>query len=260
MKKLLTASLLAATIVASASAGDKLFEFGGGYINDSLTGGANVSNYLAKTIYSYDTNDEIDSGRAYFYAELEVDFPIVPNFRIEYSNPSYKSGNVPMVLNDRATGYVQNVNGFYDIDFKEYDMFLYYDFFSVFDNKNVSFDLGIGGKYLDSFVAIYDKSNSRDIYNNNSSDFVPLVYVNPSISTGGFVFDFTYEFIDFEGDKIAEYTIGAKYFFETSIGDIGVEVGYYNNSLESSSDSNLFDGMELDIKRDGYFAGMAYKW
>lgn len=255
MKKIILLSLIAS---ASLFATDKNIEIGVGYVQDNLSGDIGVNGTLFD--YQLSDSDGSDSDRFFAYTEIYNSIPFLPNLRLEYDNPSYSNGNVNLDLYTKLGDFSATSVGSYGMDLEEYTGILYYDVADMFMSNNFSFDMGVGVKYFDYKIIATDTGNNVTFYNESDSFAIPIIYLQPEYTIADVTLSATFEGLGYDGNNFYEAKAGIKYFFDSSFGDIGLEVGYAYSKLETNDEDQLIDDLSLDIEKSGFYGALIYRW
>ena len=247
MKKILLPTLLSSFLVAGN------IEIGGGYLTDNLTGLVSVESKALNAKYDLYDKKGTDSNRGYGYIDIKI-IPLLPNILIDYQAPKYHS----KTLNTKITAYGQsssaNSVGNYNMETNQIGGYLYYD--ALFFLPFISLDLGIGAKYVDYNLEVKDNGLNQIIYQDSDQVILPLVYIHPDIRISNIEIEVKGKGISYDGSEFYEVNAGVKYWFNS----IGIEGGYYYNKLKTDGDNDLFSGVMIDTKTDGFYVGLSYKF
>jgi len=137
------------------------------------------------------------------------------------------------------------VGGEYTVRYEKTDTNLYYE---ILDNDTISVDLGLGFSYLDYKTLHMDNSLG------SISGTIPHVYGAVEVGiplTPLFVYS-KGTLSNLNDNTVIDATIGVQYEIELTVIDIELQSGYRIQKF----DMDDFDNSSLDLKIDGFFAGV----
>lgn len=181
------------------------------------------------------------NNNTYAWAYINHPLPFVPNVRIERTDMSNSgTGSVSEFLDTRFTG---ETNTRMTLD--QTDALLYWGF----SLPLIRFDYGLGAKQVSGHVTI------TDIHSNSShqslSETLPIGYLSGQFSLPALPITLSADTKTL-GSRFNDTTFKARYDI-TSFGlKLGAEAGYRMQIIDSNDINNL----NIDIKQDGYFAGI----
>jgi len=252
-KTILISALLSSMLMAK----DTYFEFGAGMLTQKMTGDITVKPGNEISEYSLYDNEGADTTNIYTYIDIQA-IPILPNIKIDYIAPRFQSNNLnaSYTLSGKTTS--EQTTGSYDLDTTQIGGYLYYDLLSFIDFA--SLDFGVGAKYVDYDLIVKDTVTGLTIYETSDSAIIPVVYIHPDLRYGNFILEGEGKGISYEGDTYYEFKVGGKYLFDLPAGKIGLEAGYFYSKLETAEDSDLFNNTYINVKTDGFYAGINYSF
>ncbi len=187
---------------------------------------------------------------AVFSFSLEHPVPLVPNFRLRFTDLS-SSGRTNLDTSFDFDGVTYPVNARLGTEFnlQSSDFIFYYE---LLDNDTISFDLGLNGKYLDGDIQVSDGSqSSRESF----AGVVPMLYgaVEFGIPASRFSVFGDFNLLSIGDHTLRDYTAGAAYTLVDNMAvDFSVRGGYRRFNLELDD----LDGIHADWSFDGLFLGV----
>ena len=202
--------------------------------------------------------------RGYAWAELQHNFPILPNLRFEYSDVNFS---------DRSkTGFVWEdvvftANTFSRTKLQQIDAAAFYN---VFKLSWLKLALGLDVKYLDfSFyadgkgTAFSNQPVIQGYYEIEEEDiFVPLLYGNVRIDifNTGFGIEGEVKFITYKSTDVRDLSIKADWVYDFGLLKAGVEAGYRYENLDLDQDDFSSIDFDADVDIKGPFAGLLVRF
>lgn len=195
----------------------------------------------------------------YAFAYIEHPIPIIPNFRLEYMDPSF-DGNLATLEYDGNT-YASADN---TLNLQQIDAMFYYDLFgylptSLIPFVDLKFDFGLGAKAIDGSYAV--TVTGVDIPSVPVTMLMPYAFINPRVEAFGIGLDVMYKYLGSGGlyksgmDELSvsiDYKLGFIPFVQP-----GIEVGYKTQNIKLDSDDlGLDSGVVLNL--DTGFTGVYY--
>lgn len=189
-----------------------------------------------------------------YYVALEHPVPVVPNFKLKYTelelngntviNDTFTFGDSSFTTNTAATTYS---------DLTHVDYIFYYE---IFDNDLISIDLGLNVKQFDGEITVTGTDNSVLATETvDFSGFVPLAYGRAEVGlpfTGLSAF-FEGSFLAIDNNKVQDYQVGVAWELVDNLAvDVAVKAGYRSMTLELDD----VDNITTDIDASGPFAGV----
>ncbi len=183
------------------------------FSNADILGGSFGFDYLRNT----DSNINNKSS-ASIYASFEHFVPIIPNFKIRYTNFDYT-----------------NSTKFVDAELNKTDLILYYE---VFDNSLFSIDLGANFQYMDASYGFKDSKNWK-----------PAVYGQALVSMSTPFEIFAEASI---GKDNYDAQAGVSWVMDLIAADAKLKLGYRKQEYKKSnafdhSSENVFLGLEFNF-------------
>jgi len=193
-----------------------------------------------------------DSSTIYAYAKLEHPIPILPNLRVEYTDPSF-DGDTRFDFGSGAESASQTLK------LKQFDAILYWDLLGLVPLPWLTINFGLDVKMIDgSYKATSTATTS--IYDENFKLAIPAGYLNPRVEipmTG-------------IGLEVSVKYIGG--LMESSMTDVmakvdytldfipviqpGVELGYRMQQIKLDSSDIDVKGFDADVKNEGIYGGL----
>jgi outer membrane protein len=249
IKKIITLSLLVSSMLIAK---DTYIEVGAGYLQQNMKTDISINSSTAiLDNYSISDSKGADSGSLYGYIDFQA-IPILPNIKVDFSNPDFESDNIEASYTVNGNTNSVNTLAKYQLTTQQLGGYIYYDLLSFLDN--FSLDIGVGAKYIDYDLYIKDKIQDKVVYSDSDTLLLPLVYIHPDIRYKNFIIEFEGKGISYDGDIYYDLKTGVKYLFDTSIGKVGLEGGYYYSKLEVHGDT------DINSNSEGYYAGLIYKF
>jgi len=191
-----------------------------------------------------------------YYAALEHPVPLVPNFKLKYTELELNGDTtLDETFSFGGSDYVVGTQVGTVSDLSHIDYILYYE---IFDNDLVSIDLGVNAKQFDGEIVV--TGTSQDGGQNTTervdfSGFVPLVYGRAEVGlpfTGLSVF-FEGSLLAIDDSKIQDYQAGIAYALLDNLAiDMDIKAGYRSMTLELDD----IDDIYTDLDASGPFAGI----
>lgn len=245
MKKKLF-SLVAASIVSTTALNADFLgvEAGVSYWNSDITGN------FQKGSTSVDLENDLGYGSDntnFFWASFEHPIPLIPNFKVQYTDiSSSANGTLNKSIDFAGQTYSASTNIGSSIDLKQLDLIAYYE---ILDNW-VNLDLGVNVKYIDGSIAV----SSSTVSSKESFDvYLPMLYGKAKFDlpfTGLSAFtDLSY--IGYSGSSFSDFKAAVSY--ESALG-LGAHLGYRYEQIKIDD----LDDFNSDIKIDGFYASVFY--
>ncbi len=170
-KKVLLTAVFSSILVANAYAIPGIdLSMGVGYTSLSPSGDMS---YGGNSI-GLDTDLNLDNSKK-AYAYIDIDLPVLPNVKLEYSPFQYQGSGA---LNNITFGdYTFNANVDSNLDFDQYDLVVYYGL----PVPVITPRLGLAVKYLDGTESITDSNNPSTSSKADVSLPLPLLYAGVTI-------------------------------------------------------------------------------
>jgi outer membrane protein len=187
---------------------------------------------------------------AMFSFALEHPVPLIPNFRLRFTDLSSSGRNdVNSTFNFGGASYPVNSSLGTEFNLQSSDFIFYYE---LLDNDAVSFDLGLNGKYLDGDIQVSSGSTrSKESF----KGLVPMLYgaVEFGIPTTRFTLFGDFNLLSVGNHTLRDYEAGASYTLVDNMAvDFSVRGGYRRFDLELDD----LDGIYADWTYDGLFLGV----
>lgn len=187
---------------------------------------------------------------ASFSFALEHPVPLLPNFRLRFTDMSSSGSNaLQSTFNFGGASYPVNATLGTEFNLQSSDFIFYYE---LLDNDTVSFDLGLNGKYLDGDIQVTDGSNRA---NETFKGLVPMIYgaVKFGIPTTRLSVFGDFNLLSVGNHTLRDYQAGASYTLVDSMAvDFSVRGGFRRFNLELDD----LDGIYADWTFDGLFLGI----
>jgi outer membrane protein len=198
-------------------------------------------------LQSFDHDSETPAA---FSFALEHPVPLIPNFRLRFTDLSSSGRNdVDTTFNFGGTSYPVNTSLGTEFNLQSSDFIFYYE---LLDNDAVSFDLGLNGKYLDGDIKVSGGSNRSS---ESFKGMVPMLYgaVRFGIPATRFSLFGDFNLLSVGNHTLRDYEAGATYTLVDSMAvDFSVRGGYRRFDLELDD----LDGIYADWTYDGLFLGI----
>ncbi len=173
-KKVLLTAVFSSILVANAYAIPGIdLSMGVGYTSLSPSGDMS---YGGNSI-GLDTDLNLDNSKK-AYAYIDIDLPVLPNVKLEYSPFQYQgSGKLNKSITFGNQTFNTNVDVNSNLDFNQYDLVVYYGL----PVPVITPRLGLAVKYLDGTVSIEDSNNPSKHASADVSLPLPLLYAGVTI-------------------------------------------------------------------------------
>ncbi len=259
MKKLLSTLSLAAAIATTANADFLRVEMGAGGWQQTPSG------YVTRTdgdgalsLKGTYTSAEKENTEFYVWALFKHPVPIIPNLRAEYvslDDEGVVSGTVDAPI--PSVGVITlPAGGYATIKTKQYDLIPYYN---ILDNTFwITLDLGLDIRYVEADATVTDRSNNQEVYSDNDSAVIPLVYARGRVQVPGtgLGVEADVKYIT-DGDSTV-YDVRAKLDYTFDISPVvqpGIEVGYRMQKYD------IVDGSDkANLEYKGVYAGVMLRF
>ena len=237
MRKVITSSLLLATLYSASASADFLGLYvGGGSWNHDPSGDFSSTDTGSSNIDVASTLGLSDESETYFWAAFDHPVPVLPNVRIERTSLSH-TGTGSTTVNFQGT----TITGTYasEMTLDSSDVVLYY---RLLDNW-VNFDLGLNLRTIDGKFQV--GTEVQDV-----SETIPMVYAAAQFDLPftGFSIGADYNYVSYDGSTMTDMRVRGIY--ET--GPLGFELGLRTTSLELDD----VDGINANVDFDGLMMGV----
>ncbi|WP_049721992.1 TIGR04219 family outer membrane beta-barrel protein [Gilvimarinus polysaccharolyticus] len=176
-----------------------------------------------------------DEGNRFLHLSVEHPVPLIPNFRLAYSD-MVAGRSVPWSGGSASS----------TIELTHADGTVYYE---ILDNW-VSLDLGFSVRIYDGNISLVTPALTENM---EIDEILPMGYalVEAELPFTGWSAGVEGNYTNFNDHQITDYTLKLRYLFDSLV-DLGVEIGYRNQSI------NIDQGMRADLTLDGPYAAFAF--
>lgn len=178
----------------------------------------------------------------YVWAYFNHPVPLIPNIRLESTQVS-SSGNGSQ--NVTFQGQAFTADNQTDLNLNQVDVLLYWGI----PLPAVNINYGFGAKQFTGDLTITDSNNNRETTNLDGT--VPVGYLAAHANIPALPLSFSAD-IKTLGSAYNDTTLKARYDITDFGLKLGIEAGYRVQALKSDALSDL----DIDMKIDGYFAGV----
>jgi outer membrane protein len=234
MRKIVTSSLLLATLYSASASADFLGIYvGAGSWNHDPSGNFNSTQTGSTNVDLQSNLGLSDESEGYVWAAFDHPIPLLPNIRLERTSLGH-TGTSGSVNFNGAT-----VSGSSTVNLDSTDAILYY---RLLDNW-VNFDLGLNLRKIDGEFAIGSESVSV-------SETIPMLYLAAQFDLpfSGFSVGADYSLVSYDGSSYDDLRLRAMY----EMGVVGFELGLRTTTLELDD----VDNINADLEFDGIMAGV----
>lgn len=186
-----------------------------------------------------------------FYVAFEHPIPLIPNLR--FDGAVLQDDSQVTLSQDFQLDNVYHTAGNTlqtKLDITQYDGTLYYE---VLDNW-VSLDLGLSVRKFDGKMQAISPGTPLD--SADIDGYLPLLYSRAKIELPftGLSIGAHAQGIEYSGDTVTDLSANIAYMFDTSVIDLGIELGYRQEKLELSD----LDALNSDITLEGPYASVLF--
>lgn len=247
-KQIASASLIAATLVASSAKADTLLGVYAGAQMWAMESSGSVAT-SADDLLSFSYDDERQGS---FYVALEHFVPLIPNAKIIVTSIE-TDGNTTINRDFTFAGetFAVNTNLQNVLDLSSTDHILYYE---ILDNDLISIDLGINAKKLDGSIIVTDTASNMTS-EQSISGYIPMAYSRVEIGIPATDISLFAEgsYLAIDDNNVMDINAALEYKVIDSVAmDMAFQLGY--RSIKAELDD--LDDTYADIDFTGVYAGI----
>ena len=246
MKKTVLAASLALLTSVPAQADTLLGLYIGGQMWANNAKGSFGEGEIDQSVFDFE-----DEYQGSFYVAFEHPIPLIPNAKIA-STTLDTVGGTTLTSSFTFNGETYTANTELDttLEASYIDYTLYYE---LFDNDLLTFDFGITGRDLDSYIQVVEPATKIDS-DLSASGIIPMVYLSTIVGLPFTGFNFFAEgnFISYDDQTVYDVQAGVSYELLDNLAvDLDLTLGYRTVKLEL----NDLDDFYSDLTFDGVFVG-----
>lgn len=246
MKKTVLAASLALLTSVPAQADTLLGLYIGGHMWANSAKGSFGEGEINQSVFDFE-----DEYQGSFYVAFEHPIPLIPNAKIA-STTLDTVGGTTLTSSFTFNGETYSANTDLDttLEASYIDYTLYYE---LFDNDLLTFDFGITGRDLDSYIKVVEPTTNIDS-DLSASGIIPMVYLSTIVGLPltGFNFFAEGNFISYDDQTVYDVQAGVSYELLDNLAvDLDLTLGYRTVKLEL----NDLDDFYSDLTFDGVFVG-----
>ncbi|QBG37787.1 TIGR04219 family outer membrane beta-barrel protein [Litorilituus sediminis] len=246
MKKTVLAASLALLTSIPAQADTLLGLYIGGQMWANNAKGSFGEGEIDQSVFNFE-----DEYQGSFYVAFEHPIPLIPNAKIA-STTLDTVGGTTLTSSFTFNGQTYTANTDLDttLEASYIDYTLYYE---LFDNDLLTFDFGITGRDLDSYIHVIEPATKIDS-DLSASGIIPMVYLSTIVGLPFTGFNFFAEgnFISYDDQTVYDVQAGVSYELLDNLAvDLDLTLGYRTVKLEL----NDLDDFYSDLTFDGVFVG-----
>ncbi len=246
MKKTVLAASLALLTSVPAQADTLLGLYIGGQMWANNAKGSFGEGEIDQSVFNFE-----DEYQGSFYVAFEHPIPLIPNAKIA-STTLDTVGGTTLTSSFTFNGQTYTANTDLDttLEASYIDYTLYYE---LFDNDLLTFDFGITGRDLDSYIHVVEPATKIDS-DLSASGIIPMVYLSTIVGLPFTGFNFFAEgnFISYDDQTVYDVQAGVSYELLDNLAvDLDLTLGYRTVKLEL----NDLDDFYSDLTFDGVFVG-----
>lgn len=246
MKKTVLAASLALLTSVPAQADTLLGLYIGGQMWANNAKGSFGEGEIDQSVFNFE-----DEYQGSFYVAFEHPIPLIPNAKIA-STTLDTVGGTTLTSSFTFNGQTYTANTDLDttLEASYIDYTLYYE---LFDNDLLTFDFGITGRDLDSYIHVIEPATKIDS-DLSASGIIPMVYLSTIVGLPFTGFNFFAEgnFISYDDQTVYDVQAGVSYELLDNLAvDLDLTLGYRTVKLEL----NDLDDFYSDLTFDGVFVG-----
>lgn len=246
MKKTVLAASLALLTSIPAQADTLLGLYIGGQMWANNAKGSFGEGEIDQSVFNFE-----DEYQGSFYVAFEHPIPLIPNAKIA-STTLDTVGGTTLTSSFTFNGQTYTANTDLDttLEASYIDYTLYYE---LFDNDLLTFDFGITGRDLDSYIHVVEPATKIDS-DLSASGIIPMVYLSTIVGLPFTGFNFFAEgnFISYDDQTVYDVQAGVSYELLDNLAvDLDLTLGYRTVKLEL----NDLDDFYSDLTFDGVFVG-----
>ncbi len=257
MKKQIIAAALAIATSGAAQADFLRLEAGAGIWNsdpDNSTVTYKVGSFndtvSASDDLGYDT-----SGTTYLWLNLKHPVPVIPNVRLEYTDPTF-DGNGQKTISWRGLSY--GTNSYSKLALKQTDLTLYYN---LLDNTFwATLDLGLDIKLVDYTYELRDLSGTVAPYKDSGTFPIPMLYARTraQLPFTGFGVEADIKYIGNGSTQVYDARAKVDYTFDmVPVVQPAIELGYRKQKFKIDEDG---EETKTDLDFSGVYAGVMLRF
>ncbi len=189
---------------------------------------------------------------SYLWLNVKHPLPLLPNFRLEYTTPSFE-GNTRKSFTWAGNTY--GINAYSKLELKQTDIVLYYN---LLDNTFwATLDLGLDLKLVDYS---YELRNSSNTYSDSDSLAIPMLYARTraQIPTTNIGLEADIKFISYGDTRLYDFRAKVDYTFDfVPVIQPAIELGYRTQKFKIDEGS---EGTKTDFEFSGIYGGVMLRF
>jgi len=256
MKKALIAAALAAT--SSVAQADFLRLEAGAGIWNSDPGNGTITYKLGGSRDTVSASDDLGYSAKnvnYFWLNFKHPLPVIPNIRLEYTDPSY-DGTANKSITWRGLTY--GADAYSKLELKQTDLALYYN---LLDNTFwATLDLGLDIKLVNYSYELRDNSGVVSPYKDSGTFPIPMLYARTraQLPFSGLGLEADIKFIGYGDTQVYDARAKVDYTFEmVPVVQPAIELGYRKQKFKIDQDS---EETKTDLDFSGVYAGVMLRF